>query len=141
MPDQCSMTADTEVASHEVGSCALTLEQRRQGLVFSMERGSLRTVRYRVERDGLAPWASLLPKGRLTAWIAEAEAYEAAHDEGSFLVKDHRFNVEILPRILRRANEEGQTNHDCPAPRWSMELGWHDQRPTTFSVVGTSPVV
>ena len=134
MPDQCSMTADTEVAAHEVGFCALTSEQRRQSLVFSMERGSLRTVRYRVERDGLAPWASLLPEGRLAAWIAEAEAYEAAHEEGSFLVKDHRFNVEILPRILRRVNEEGRTNHDCPASRWSMELGWHDLGPITSPV-------
>lgn len=135
MPDHCSMTADIGVASHSVGSYALTSEQRRQSLVFSMERGSLRTVRYRIKRDGLALWASLLPKGQLAAWIAEAEAHEAVHGVGSFLVKDHRFNVELLPWILQRANEASRLTHDCPASRWSMELGWHDLGQITSPVV------
>jgi hypothetical protein len=135
MPDQCSMTADTEVASHGVGSYALTSEQRRQSLVFSMERGSLRTVRYRIKRDGLALWASLLPEGQLAAWIAEAEAHESVHGLGSLLVKDHRFNVELLPWILRRADEASRPTHDCPASGWSMELGWHDLGQITSPVV------
>lgn len=67
MSDRCSMPADTEVAPHDLDPFARMPEALLESLRLSMERCSLSTVRYCIERDGYDPWASLLPDGQLAA--------------------------------------------------------------------------
>lgn len=100
-------------------------EERRDSLTFAMERGDLLVVRYLIRRHGGGTCARLLPQGHLDAWLAEAEAHEAANGPGSFLEAEHRFNAELLPYLDRQADGEVLTPADLPAPRWCMDRGWH----------------
>ncbi len=76
----------------------------------SMHRGDVASVRRLLGDVGLRATV----KSRLDdaeaflasagAWLAEAEAYEAAHGQGSRLVPDHPFNLELAR--LRRFEQQ-----------------------------------
>ena len=100
--------------------------QRKGDIRFAMERGDLGVVRYLLERDGRATYAEAVPDKSLTEWIEKAEAHEEVFGEDSFLVADHRFNVELLPFIDRQAAGERLSRRDMPGAYWSMERGWHE---------------
>ncbi len=126
------------MASPDVGAVICPADMRRRALVFAMETGSLRVVRHCIERDGLDVWASLLPDGHLATWLAKAEAHETVNGPGSFLDKEHRFNVEVLPWLDRPAETPSETPRDAPAFFWSMELGWHGSEEGTSLIPSPS---